>query len=73
MQSTSTNIYRACKALTTEKRVALTGYPLQNNLNEYYHMLFWAQGDFGLGSIKEFKENFGNPIMKGRGPAASHA
>ncbi len=65
VQNTSTNIYRACKELKTDKRVALTGYPLQNNLNEYYHMLYWAQGECGFGTVPDFQEYFGNPIMKG--------
>ncbi len=63
-QNVATNIYRACKELKTDRRVALTGYPLQNNLNEYYQMLKWAQGDFGL-DTNFFKEDFANVIMKG--------
>ena len=65
VQNVNTNIYRACKEIKTDRRVALTGYPLQNNLNEYYHMLSWAQGDFGLGTVNDFVATFGTVIMKG--------
>lgn len=63
-QNNTTNIYKACKLLKTDRRVALTGYPLQNNLNEYYQMLLWAQGDFGL-SKEQFREDFANVVIRG--------
>ena len=40
--------------LATPRRAALTGYPLQNNLDEYYAMICWVQPDL-MGTPAEFK------------------
>ncbi len=44
-------LYRAACAVATPRRLALTGYPLQNSLSEYYTMITWVQNDL-LGSVK---------------------
>jgi superfamily II DNA or RNA helicase len=33
---------RMMRQLASRRRLALTGYPLQNNLNEYYQMILWV-------------------------------
>lgn len=49
----------------TMRRVALTGYPLQNNMDEYYTMIQWCQKDI-LDSADYFHETWAKPIAEGR-------
>ena len=50
---------------STKKRVALTGYPLQNKLEEYWTMIDWIGQSHVVGSAADFHEQYGLPIMKG--------
>lgn len=58
---------KALMKIKTKKRVALTGYPLQNRLIEYYTMVNWIQKGL-LYTEADFKENFVAPITAGRTP-----
>jgi hypothetical protein len=39
---THVQVVRAMRQLATRRRLALTGYPLQNNLDEYYELIRWV-------------------------------
>lgn len=67
-QNPTSQVYKACKRIKTDRRVALTGYPLQNNLKEYYHMVHWVQSKCGLGTEAEFALNYSNVITRGGSP-----
>ncbi len=55
---------RAAKRLKSDRRLALTGTPIENRLSE-----FWSIFDFVapnmLGSLKTFEEQYGRPIERG--------
>ena len=56
--------------LATLRRIALTGSPLQNNLEEYWCMMNWVKPRF-LGTIKEFRKRFSDPIKEGESKSNS--
>lgn len=49
------------KNIETPFRLCMTGYPLQNNLEEYYTMIDFIYPGF-LGTIGEFRNAYKNPI-----------
>lgn len=62
--------FTALTSLNCERRVILSGTPIQNDLSEYFSLLDFANPGF-LGTRNEFKKNFENAILRGRDADAS--
>ncbi|KAJ3343348.1 hypothetical protein HDU93_008713 [Gonapodya sp. JEL0774] len=61
---TATKLNEGLSQMKTKFRVCLTGTPLQNNLEEYYHMIEFVNPGF-LGPKNEFMSSYGKPIEEG--------
>ncbi|KAI4350074.1 hypothetical protein L6164_010597 [Bauhinia variegata] len=65
IKNTRADITQSLKQVKCQRRIALTGSPLQNNLMEYYCMVDFVREGF-LGSSHEFRNRFQNPIENGQ-------
>ncbi len=70
IKNASTKRFAAVTSLKTKRRIALTGYPLQNNMDEYYTMIRWCMDDI-LGESAYFHETFAKPIQEGKSCSSS--
>jgi len=57
--------FTALNSLRCDRRVILSGTPIQNDLSEYFSLLNFANPGF-LGTRNEFRKNFENDILRGR-------
>ena len=64
MKNKANDVAKAIKQIKTESRIALTGSPLANNLDEYYSIVDWVAPNY-LGGSKEFRQKYADPINKG--------
>ncbi|CAM1505355.1 Fc.00g109920.m01.CDS01 [Cosmosporella sp. VM-42] len=64
MKDPNTGLHQAASRFATKTRIALTGSPLANNVEEYYQMIHWVAPNF-LGPLQEFRGIYANPIQRG--------
>ncbi|KAJ8119850.1 hypothetical protein ONZ43_g3290 [Nemania bipapillata] len=64
MKNPKAKTHVAAAHFRTLSRVALTGSPLANNVEEYFSMINWVAPNY-LGDIREFRAQYANPINQG--------
>ncbi|KAI1928279.1 hypothetical protein LOZ65_002055 [Ophidiomyces ophidiicola] len=64
MKNKNTGISEASSYFRTKSRIALTGSPLANHLEEYYSMINWIAPGY-LGDFVQFKAKYVEPIEDG--------
>ncbi|PVH99075.1 helicase swr1 [Periconia macrospinosa] len=57
--------FTALNGLNVQKRVILTGTPIQNDLSEYFSLLNFANPSY-LGTRNDFRKQYEIPILRGR-------
>ena len=64
--------FTALNSLKVDRRVILSGTPIQNDLTEYYSLITFANPNY-LGTQNDFRKKFELPILRGRDAAGSDA
>ncbi|RIB22309.1 DNA repair protein, SNF2 family [Gigaspora rosea] len=70
LKNSNSQLFQALNSLQVQRRVILSGTPIQNDLSEYFSLLNFANPNL-LGTPNEFRKNYENPILRGRDAEAS--
>uniref|UniRef100_A0A3B3BM93 RAD54 like n=1 Tax=Oryzias melastigma TaxID=30732 RepID=A0A3B3BM93_ORYME len=72
LKNADNQTYQALNAMSAQRRVLISGTPIQNDLLEYFSLVHFVNAGI-LGSAQDFKKRFELPILKGRDADASDA
>ncbi|KXJ94785.1 SNF2 family N-terminal domain-domain-containing protein, partial [Microdochium bolleyi] len=64
MKNPKSKLHIAATTFSTKSRIAMTGSPLANNVEEYHAMVNWVAPNY-LSDIKAFRDHFARPIHEG--------
>ena len=64
LKNSKSQISMIAQRFKTRSRIALTGSPLNNHLEEYHAMVEWIAPGY-LGDLVQFKSKYSEPIMEG--------
>uniref|UniRef100_A0A6G3MG25 DNA repair and recombination protein RAD54-like (Trinotate prediction) n=1 Tax=Henneguya salminicola TaxID=69463 RepID=A0A6G3MG25_HENSL len=70
LKNQDNQIYQALCNLTVQRRILISGTPIQNDLLEYFSLVHFVNQGI-LGTRNEFKRNYENPILSGRDALAT--
>uniref|UniRef100_A0A8C6U9W8 DNA repair and recombination protein RAD54-like n=1 Tax=Neogobius melanostomus TaxID=47308 RepID=A0A8C6U9W8_9GOBI len=70
LKNSENQTYHALNAMSAQRRVLISGTPIQNDLLEYFSLVHFVNAGI-LGTAQEFKRRFEMPILKGRDADAS--
>ncbi|KAH8833687.1 DNA repair protein, SNF2 family [Flagelloscypha sp. PMI_526] len=71
LKNSDNQTFQALMSLNCQRRVILTGTPIQNDLSEYFSLLNFANPNY-LGSKNDFRKNFELAIIRGRDSDAAN-
>ncbi|KAJ2906313.1 DNA-dependent ATPase protein rad54, partial [Coemansia aciculifera] len=72
LKNSASQTFQALNSLQVERRVILSGTPIQNDLSEYFSLLNFTNPGL-LGSTQEFRKKYELPILRGRDSLATDA
>ncbi|KAI1143772.1 P-loop containing nucleoside triphosphate hydrolase protein [Hypoxylon sp. FL0543] len=64
LKNPNSNVHLATANFKTHSRIALTGSPLANKVEEYHAMINWVAPNY-LSNLRDFRADYANPIKRG--------
>jgi len=71
IKNPQTKISKAMQVLNSNKRLILSGTPIQNNLMEMWCLVDWVTKGNIIGNKQSFIRSYSDPILKGQDPKAT--
>ncbi|KAJ2864372.1 DNA-dependent ATPase protein rad54 [Coemansia erecta] len=72
LKNSASQTYQALNSLQVQRRIILSGTPIQNDLTEYFSLLNFTNPGL-LGAPHEFRKRYELPILRGRDALATDA